>query len=102
MAASKERMVSSGRSHRERVGLDRSGSTAAYLANVEMMGPMTAGKTYRLDCPRYPYVEMSVGIVMWASRAQQRLKIVSDAGMERMGPRTGLKFVHGRVGICLG
>lgn len=33
MAASKERIVSSGRSHRERVGLERSGSAAGRQLN---------------------------------------------------------------------
>ena len=99
--ASKERIVSSGRSHRERVGLERSGSAACLLAVFQVtqgqicvpMGlPLTSlCWKERSDC--------RVGF----SRAAATIQMISTGVIATTTTtgRTGLGLVHGGVGVCL-
>jgi len=90
MALSNERMVSKGRSHRERVGLERSGSAVAQHVSGEIARLFLSQHCQLTD-------DLSVAIKMWdgAKRLQRRrLKCSSDC-RKRKKSQPQMTTLHG-------
>lgn len=112
IAASKALIVSRGRSHRERVGFERSGSAAQFVVSQSLESvcarivwrsiPIglpkasacwTLRRDVRVDCSSAAVTGRVSAIL--ASRRSRRLSLLGGCRLTR------LCFIHGSIGVCL-
>lgn len=108
MAASNDLIVSRGRSHRERVGLERSGSTVwrgqTKWPSHAVKGDLPMGLPWASECWNERR-DWRVGFSSAAATRHRQQGIPTPSGTTLHSGRrehTGLGFVHGGVGIRLG